>query len=64
MFLCKISRFTFFVAIHLVRKCKSEGLDVYYLNDRSGECDFVVCKGNQVIRNSECSQFFCVFLQT
>ena len=27
------------VAIHLVRKCKSEGLDVYYLNDRSGECD-------------------------
>ena len=53
-----------YVAIHLVRKCKSEGLDVYYLNDRSGECDFVVCKGNQVIRNSECSQFFCVFLQT
>ncbi len=38
------------VAIHLVRKCKSEGLDVYYLNDRSGECDFVVCKGNQVIQ--------------
>ena len=74
MFLCKISRFTFFssylctqntiVAIHLVRKCKSEGLDVYYLNDRSGECDFVVCKGNQVIRNSECSRLFCVFLQT
>ena len=21
---------------------------VYYLNDRSGECDFVVCKGNKV----------------
>lgn len=38
------------VAIHLVRKCKTEGLDVYYLNDRSGECDFVVCKGNQVIQ--------------
>ena len=70
MFLCKISRFTFFSSYLctqntiVVRKCKSEGLDVYYLNDRSGECDFVVCKGNQVIRNSECSQFFCVFLQT
>ena len=38
------------VATHLIRKCKSEGLDVYYLNDRSGECDFVVCKGNQVIQ--------------
>lgn len=38
------------VAIHLIRKCKSEGLDVYYLNDRSGECDFVVCKGNQVVQ--------------
>lgn len=38
------------VAIHLIRKCKAEGLDVYYLSDRSGECDFVVCKGNQVIQ--------------
>lgn len=36
------------VAIHLYRKCKMQGLDIYYLNDRSGECDFVVCKGNQV----------------
>ena len=38
------------VAIHLMRKCKMEGLDIYYLNDRSGECDFVVCKGNQVVQ--------------
>ena len=38
------------VAIHLKRKCKMENLDVYYLNDRSGECDFVVCKGNQVVQ--------------
>ena len=38
------------VAIHLIRKCKAEGQDVYYLNDRSGECDFVVCKGNQVLQ--------------
>ena len=38
------------VAIHLMRRCKMEGLDVYYLNDRSGECDFIVCKGNQVVQ--------------
>lgn len=38
------------VAIHLKRKCKMENLDVYYLNDRSGECDFVVCKGNHVVQ--------------
>lgn len=38
------------VAIHLIRKCKAEGLDVYYLNDRSGECDFVICKGNLVVQ--------------
>lgn len=38
------------VAIHLIRKCKIEGLDVYYLNDRSGECDFVVSKGNKVVQ--------------
>ena len=36
------------VAVHLIRKCKMEGKDVYYLSDRSGECDFVVCKGNNV----------------
>lgn len=38
------------VLIHLVRKCKLEGLDVYYLNDRYGECDFLICKGNSVIQ--------------
>lgn len=38
------------VAIHLYRSCKMKDLDVYYLNDRSGECDFVVCKGNQAIQ--------------
>lgn len=35
---------------HLLRKCKIEGWDVYYLIDRSGECDFVVCEGNKVIQ--------------
>lgn len=38
------------VLIHLMRKCKIEGLDVYYLSDRSGECDFIVCRGNTVIQ--------------
>lgn len=38
------------VAIHLIRKCKTDGCDVYYLSDRSGECDFVVCKGNKVMQ--------------
>lgn len=38
------------VAIHLIRNCKTNGLDVYYLSDRSGECDFVVCRGNRVVQ--------------
>ena len=38
------------VLIHLVRKGKLEGLDVYYLNERYGECDFLVCKGNTVLQ--------------
>ena len=38
------------VLIHLVRKCKNEGWDVYYLKDRSGECDFIVCNGNKVLQ--------------
>ena len=33
---------------HLIRKCKVDGMDVYYLNERYGECDFVVCKGDKV----------------
>lgn len=35
---------------HLIRKCKSVGWDIYYLCDRSGECDFVVCDGNKVLQ--------------
>jgi len=35
---------------HLVRKCKNEGWDIYYLRTRSAECDFVVCKGNKVLQ--------------
>lgn len=35
------------VMSHLIRKYKCEGWDIYYLKDRSGECDFVVCNGNK-----------------
>lgn len=38
------------VLVHLVRKCKMEGLDIYYLNERYGECDFVICKNNRVLQ--------------
>lgn len=37
------------VLVHLVRRCKAEGLDVYYLNERSGECDFLLCRDNKVL---------------
>lgn len=35
---------------HLVRKSKIDGLDVYYLKESAGECDFVVCCGNKVVQ--------------
>ena len=35
---------------HLIRRCHYEGLDVYYLKDRTAECDFVVCNNNKVIQ--------------
>lgn len=38
------------VLIQLLRKCKANGWDVYYLTERSGECDFVVCDGNTVLQ--------------
>lgn len=38
------------VLINLVRRSKTEGFDVYYLNERYGECDFVICKGKTVIQ--------------
>ncbi|MCF0177444.1 MAG: ATP-binding protein, partial [Bacteroidales bacterium] len=46
-------RFETIVLNHLMRKCKLEGTDIYYLNERYGECDFVVCNGNKVV---ECIQ--------
>ena len=38
------------VLMHLLRKCKNSRWDLYYLNERSGECDFLVCNGNNVLQ--------------
>lgn len=38
------------VLVHLMRRCKQEGLDIYYLNERYGECNFLVCKNNHVVQ--------------
>ena len=37
------------VLLQLLRRCKGNGWDLYYLNERSGECDFLVCNGNTVL---------------
>ena len=37
------------VYLELLRRYKSQGLDIYYYNDRTGECDFVVCEGRKTI---------------
>lgn len=38
------------VLIELMRMCKTNGWDVYYLCERSGECDFLVCDGQTVLQ--------------
>ena len=38
------------VFLQLIRAYKPKGFDIYYLSDRSGECDFVVCHNNNVIQ--------------
>jgi predicted AAA+ superfamily ATPase len=37
------------VYIELLRRCKPQGLDIYYYNERSGECDFIVCRENETV---------------
>lgn len=37
------------VYVELLRRCKRKGLDIYYYSERYGECDFVICQGNQAI---------------
>ncbi len=38
------------VAMHLLRKCKRNAWDLYYLNERGGECDFLLCNGKNVVQ--------------
>lgn len=35
------------VYLDLLRRYKSQGSDIYYYSDRSGECDFIVCDGRK-----------------
>jgi predicted AAA+ superfamily ATPase len=35
--------------LHLLRKYSREGCDIYYYSERTGECDFVICKGREAI---------------
>lgn len=37
------------VYLYLIRKYKGNGLDIYYLAERSGECDFIVCDNRKAI---------------
>ncbi len=37
------------VYLELLRRYKIQGLDIYYFNDRSGECDFVVCEDRKAV---------------
>lgn len=37
------------VCVELMRRCRARGYDVYYLRERQGECDFVVCRGKEVV---------------
>lgn len=38
------------VLLHLMKRCKQNGWDLYYLKERSGECDFIVCNGKTVMQ--------------
>lgn len=38
------------VLAQLLRKCNMEGWDIYYILERSGECDFIICKGDNVLQ--------------
>lgn len=37
------------VCLELLRRAAASGHDVYYYKDRSGECDFVVCRGREAV---------------
>lgn len=37
------------VYLELLRRYRKDGMDIYYFNERSGECDFVVCDGRKTV---------------
>lgn len=37
------------VYLDMLRKYKKQGFDIYYYNDRSGECDFIACDGRKAV---------------
>lgn len=37
------------VYLELLRRYKGEGKDIYYYNERYGECDFLVCDGRKTV---------------
>lgn len=37
------------VYLELLRRYKSQGFDIYYFSERSGECDFVICKDRKAV---------------
>lgn len=37
------------VYLELLRRYKSQGFDIYYFSERSGECDFVICEGRKSV---------------
>lgn len=37
------------VYLELLRRYKSQGFDIYYFSERSGECDFVMCKDRKAV---------------
>lgn len=38
------------VLVELKRRARIKNLDIYYLKERSGECDFIVCRANKVLQ--------------
>lgn len=37
------------VYLEFLRRYKSQGFDIYYFSERSGECDFVICEGRKAV---------------
>lgn len=37
------------VYLELLRRYKSQGFDIYYFSERSGECDFVICEDRKAV---------------